>query len=81
MVVWFIIGSTVIGLGRFLVPGHNLSWPGTYEAFAHIWCGYLLAYAIHGGHRPWETESSSRWTAIMMLSIITILEAICFAMR
>lgn len=35
----FWLSVTLVGAGRFLVPGHDLSWPGVYEAFAHIWVG------------------------------------------
>jgi hypothetical protein len=37
-----VLVSVLVGLGRATVPGHGLSWPGTYEAAAHIWVGYLL---------------------------------------
>ena len=29
-------------VGRFFVPGHGLSLPGTYEAFAHLFVGGLI---------------------------------------
>jgi hypothetical protein len=38
--------SALACLGRFLVPGHSLSWPGTYEAAVHIWCGALIVLAV-----------------------------------
>lgn len=46
MIAFLTIGSIVIGVGRFLIPGHGLSWPGTYEAFAHIFVGVLLTLAF-----------------------------------
>ena len=33
-------------VGRFLVPGHPLSLPGSYEAGAHIWVGVLIAMSV-----------------------------------
>lgn len=32
-----------VSTGRFFVPGHELSLAGTYEAFAHIWVGWVMA--------------------------------------
>jgi hypothetical protein len=29
-------------VGRFTFSGHGVSWPGTYEAFAHIWVGITI---------------------------------------
>lgn len=31
-----------VGVGRFFVPTHDLSLPGTYEAFAHLLVGGLI---------------------------------------
>lgn len=35
--------AVAVAVGRWFVPGHGLSWPGTYEALAHIWAGIMLA--------------------------------------
>ncbi len=35
----FWLAAACVGVGRFLVPGHDLSWPGAYEAGAHVWVG------------------------------------------
>jgi len=45
-IVVVILISLLFGLGRFYVPGHALTGPGTYEAFVHIWSGFLLGIAI-----------------------------------
>lgn len=62
--------SVVVALIRLFVPTHTVSWPGTYEAFAHIWCGYLIALAIL---RP-----AARKVALWSLIVITALEAALF---
>lgn len=41
-----IICSLIFGIGRFTVAGHALSAAGTYEALAHIWVGFLLAFFL-----------------------------------
>lgn len=41
-----IICSLIVGFGRFAVEGHTLSASGTYEALAHIWVGFLLAFFL-----------------------------------
>lgn len=41
--MWVVVAlSVIVGILRFFVPSHNLSLPGTYEAFAHIAVGSLL---------------------------------------
>ncbi len=37
--VIFWLAAACVGVGRFLVPGHDLSPAGFYEAFSHIWVG------------------------------------------
>jgi hypothetical protein len=44
--IYLIIISVLFGLGRFFIQGHDVSWPGTYEAFAHIWVGILLVFCF-----------------------------------
>lgn len=68
-VLIFVI-SLVFAGGRFNIPHQNPSWPGTYEAFAHIWVGMLIAFAI--------AKPQYRALAIIMLVIITIIEAVFF---
>lgn len=67
-----ILVSLLVGILRFAVPGHDLSWPGTYEAFAHIWVGALLVFCF---------DKSKRTIAISSLSVITVLEAVMFVLR
>ena len=73
MSLFLLLVSTLIAIGRFTVPGHGPSWPGTYEAFAHIWVGALLVLAIQ--------RSSNRWNAILCLVAITVLEVVMFILR
>lgn len=65
-----LLTSIAVGLLRFTVPGHGFSWPGTYEAFAHIWVGVLLVLSFQRAY----------W-ALPMLVILTLLETVCFLMR
>lgn len=65
-----VLGSLLVGFGRLLVPGHDLSWPGTYEAFAHIWVGVLLTLACQ-----------KHWPSLWCLLTITLVEVVAFALR
>lgn len=71
----FLLSCLLVGAGRLIVPGHALSWAGTYEAFAHIWVGAMLAVA-------WM-----RWTepvgkvAAAMLVLLTAQETVMFLAR
>jgi hypothetical protein len=59
--------------GRFAVPGHGLSWPGTYEALAHIWVGAVLA-AWWFDRRNWLAYAAA-------LGATTALEVVMFLNR
>jgi hypothetical protein len=72
--IYLIIISVLFGLGRFFIQGHDVSWPGTYEAFAHIWVGILLVFCF-------SKVKEVRWTSIVSLTIITVLEAVMFFRR
>jgi hypothetical protein len=72
--IYLIIISILFGLGRFFIQGHDVSWPGTYEAFAHIWVGILLVFCF-------SKVKEVRWTSILSLTIITVLEVIMFFRR
>lgn len=65
--------SVLVGAGRFTVPGHGASWPGTYEALAHVWVGVLIALAC--------VRPSIRVLCIVLLGLITSLETFMFFHR
>jgi hypothetical protein len=70
----FIIASAmIVGLGRITVPGHGLSWPGTYEAFAHIWIGWMIGVATF--------EKEHRSLAVIMLIVLSLFELWMFLDR
>jgi hypothetical protein len=69
----FVLISLVIAFGRFTVPGHSLSYPGAYEAFAHIWVGALIVLAVRAG---WRVS-----VPLVALVLLTVLEGAMFALR
>lgn len=70
--MWIALLSLLVAFGRFLIPGHELSPAGTYEALAHIWVGVLLVLAIQKGQVHQKA-------AIFSLVLITALETVMFA--
>ncbi len=62
-----VICAVLVGVVRFAVPGHAVSPAGSYEAFAHLLCGVLIACGCNGNKLAW-------W----LLGIITVLEAVMF---
>jgi len=68
--VVILVLSFLTGALRFTVPGHGLSWPGTYEAIAHIWCGVLIATAV--------LNVRLRAISLWALTVITVLETWMF---
>jgi hypothetical protein len=67
--------AIVVGVGRFCIPGHNLTIAGTYEAFAHIWVGMALVIAI--GY--WEIPVGKVCAAL--LGLLTVIEIVMFLLR
>ncbi len=65
---WLFIISLAIGLGRFTIPGHDVSYAGSYEAVAHIWVGALFALSFQ-----------KRKAAIIALVLLTAFEGAAFA--
>ncbi len=83
-----LIGTALMVVGRFLIPGHNLSWAGTYEAFAHIWTGVLLTVAFRPGHTSTFvgegmtfSEGMLRWLAGGLLVATSAFEVVVYLRR
>jgi hypothetical protein len=74
----FYLASAAIAAGRFAVPGSDLSWEGTYEAFAHIWVGVLIAAAFYAS--PFYGKPR-RGLVLWLLGILTVLETVAFLSR
>jgi hypothetical protein len=70
--VFIVIGSLVVGFGRLFVPGHELSLPGTYEAFAHIWVGILLAVGLIKVLDLAEEVKNNTFITVTWLSLVAI---------
>lgn len=68
--LFLLVGSVLVAAGRFTVPGHGLTYAGSYEAFAHIWVGVLLVLSFQ-----------RNWYALAMLVVLTVIEGVKFATR
>jgi hypothetical protein len=72
--LWLVAGGSLLaGLGRFAVRGHDLSPAGSYEAFAHIWVGFLMGLGL--------LPSGVRREAWVALGVISALELVMFLLR
>lgn len=70
-----IIGmSVLVTIGRFYVPGHDLSWPGTYEGLAHIWVGALLVWSF-------QKDKMRKLTSWACIITATAVETVMFMTR
>lgn len=65
------LSCLLVAIGRFTVPGHGLSWPGTYEAFSHLAVGWMLGV--------WWVKRDG--TYLWAVGVITALETIMFLLR
>ncbi|CAN5156651.1 hypothetical protein BH10PLA2_BH10PLA2_23410 [soil metagenome] len=66
--------SALVTVGRFFIPGHDLSWPGTYEAIAHMWVGALLVWCF-------QKERVKRITSWSCLMVSSLVEVVMFMSR
>ncbi len=73
-IVAIVIISIFVFFGRFTVTGHGLSWPGTYEAFAHICMGYLIGVAI-------LRYGDERHVAVLAVGLLSTFELLMFLIR
>lgn len=70
-----VLGTLLMGVLRFSVPGHGFSrpghgfsWPGSYEALTHTGCGVLVCLA-------WQRN----WLALKALLAALVLEGVMYA--
>jgi hypothetical protein len=71
MTLLIILLSLFFGVERaFGIHGHHLSWAGTFEAFSHIWVGFLLAL--------WIFRKDHRRASWIALVAITVIETVMF---
>jgi hypothetical protein len=72
MIYFIIVTALVVVAGRFTIPGHGLSYAGTYEALAHIWVGAMIVLAF---------DERYRVMALAALLGTTVLETVMFLRR
>lgn len=68
MELFIVLASCIVAAARFSVPSHGFSWPGTYEAIAHIWVGFLIAVGC------FHSDKDDRKLAWLALAAITLVE-------
>jgi 1,4-dihydroxy-2-naphthoate octaprenyltransferase len=69
---WFVLVLLTVAFGvlRFTMPSQPLSWPGTYQAFAHIFLGFLLgAFVV-----------SRKWHYLFFVLALSAVELTAFIM-
>jgi len=59
--IWMLAATAFMIVGRFTVPGHGLSWPGTFEAFSHMIEGALLTFCFTGPKKRCITANVCFW--------------------
>lgn len=72
MITLLLISAAFIVLGRFTVPSHGISWPGSYEAMSHIWVGIVSAVIYY----EWGTTNA--WWFAGVLILTTVFETVMF---
>jgi hypothetical protein len=72
MIYFIIVTALVVAAGRFTIPGHGLSYAGTYEALAHIWVGAMIVLVF---------DERYRVMALAALLATTVIETVMFLRR
>lgn len=72
-VMLLVIGTALVVAGRFAVPGHPPSLAGSYEALAHLWCGFLIGAGCFG--------PAPRRFAWALLAAASAIETVMFLMK
>jgi hypothetical protein len=74
--LFILISSLCIGVGRFTIPGHSLTgWPGLYETLAHLWVGSLLTVVV----MKWKQVEGN--LSLLLLVVLSALETVMFFTR
>lgn len=71
--ILIIVTSLLVVALRFTVPDRPVfTWPGSYEALAHIWVGVLICLAVQDAPRGVWRKNVPLWS----VAIITVVEVI-----
>jgi hypothetical protein len=70
-----LLSTLAVIAGRLFIPGHDLSLAGSYEAAAHIWCGWIVTVAYYRRGTP-----TGRIALVFFISA-TVLETAMFLNR
>lgn len=100
MINLIVVVSLVFLVARCFVPSRpfeTFSWPGTYEALAHIWVGFLIAEATRllvaqfaecAPHEPvclhrgkTAEAQQAAKAALVMLMALNAVEVLCFLLQ
>ena len=66
---WIVIAlAVVIGVARPFMPSHPVTWPGTYEAAAHLFVGGLCG--------AWLVKRETRYAVLVV--VLSLVELIFF---
>ncbi len=63
-----VVATVILAMLRFQMPSHELSWPGTYEAFAHLFVGGLIGAYL----------ATRDITFMVLVGILTLVEVVAF---
>lgn len=66
------VTCAAIAFARLRIPSHPLSWPGAYEAFAHLFMGGLIG--------AWMTcqKREERSKYLFMITVLALVELTAF---
>jgi len=73
MATFIFISTVLVIIGRGAIPGHELTWAGTYEAFAHMWVGFMFALCLWAQH-PYNLFAQSALVTATFVEIVAFVK-------
>lgn len=76
---FLVIGiSLLVAILHFTIPTRTtLSWPGSYEAFTHLWVGVLMLRSCQTFRKDWPHVRIQE-PSLLCLFGLTLFEAVVF---
>ena len=71
------IVSAAFAVSRFFAPHRDLSFWGSWEAFAHLYIGFLIGCCMF----LWKSGRGRFWLFVALISVPSVVETVCFFLK
>lgn len=73
-----VLGAIAFGIVRFVLPAHPVSFSGSYQAFAHVFVGFLIGgwWALRDEWNAWDSRAKFYLGLAAVLCFVEVVAAI-----